>query len=176
MSREEALKVIENMDFSGFTPEEQCALTMAIAALELSTETEEYGMSRLTWRQDGEAFTNYLTKAVVDKLADYEDKQEQGLLPSRSVFESEGDTVYYIFDYEISECINCGISVDADGVMWIALACYEHIFPYREPIAEFDTDPTDWCLNTTSVKLEEWEKTVFLTRSEAEEALAKMGE
>ena len=40
MNREEALKVIENMDFSGFTPEEQCALTMAIAALELSTETE----------------------------------------------------------------------------------------------------------------------------------------
>lgn len=37
-------------------------------------------MSRLTWRQDGEAYTNYLTKAVVDKLADYEDKEEQGLL------------------------------------------------------------------------------------------------
>ena len=40
MSREEALKVIENMDFRGFTPEEQCALTMAVVALELTTQTE----------------------------------------------------------------------------------------------------------------------------------------
>ena len=41
MSREEALKVIENMDFSGFTPEEQCALTMAIVTLELAVKREE---------------------------------------------------------------------------------------------------------------------------------------
>ena len=40
MSREEALKVIENMDFSGFTPEEQCALTMAVVALELAAKEE----------------------------------------------------------------------------------------------------------------------------------------
>lgn len=41
MSREEALKVIENMDLSGFTPEEQCALTMAVVALELAIKEEE---------------------------------------------------------------------------------------------------------------------------------------
>jgi len=40
MDREEALKVIENMDFSGFSPKEQCALTMAVVALELTTQVE----------------------------------------------------------------------------------------------------------------------------------------
>ena len=111
------------------------------------------------------------------ELQEYRQLEDQGLLlklPARDVFESSGDTVYYIFDYEIVECINCGISLDCEGVMWIALACDEHIFPYREPIAEFDTDPTDWCQNSTNVRSDEWGKTVFLTKEEAEKALAKM--
>lgn len=46
MNREEALKVIENMDISSFTPEEQCAFCLAVVALELSTKprkAELYG-------------------------------------------------------------------------------------------------------------------------------------
>lgn len=111
------------------------------------------------------------------KLASYEDAEEQGLLlrlPCNDVFESSGDSVYYIFDYEIAECINCGVSLDCEGVMWIALACDESIFPYREPMAEFDTDPTDWCTHSTDVRIEEWGKTIFLTRAEAEKALAEV--
>lgn len=61
--------------------------------------------------------------------------------------ESIGDTVYYIFDYEIVECINCVFSIDCNGIMWIALTCDEHIFPYREPMPGIDTDPTDWCIH-----------------------------
>ena len=96
------------------------------------------------------------------------------VLPSNQVWESEGDIVYYIYDYEITECVNCGISIYADGKAWICLEADEDIFPYREPIAEFDTDPTDWCKKTTDVLALEWGKTVFLTREEAEKALEEM--
>ena len=56
------------------------------------------------------------------------------------------------------------------------MAADEDIFPYREPIAEFDTDPTDWCKKTTDVLALEWGKTVFLTRGEAEKALRDLKE
>ena len=112
-----------------------------------------------------------------EKLSEYETAEEEGrlvVLPSNQVWESQGDIVYYIYDYEITECVNCGISICADGKAWIGLAADEDIFPYREPIAEFDTDPTDWCKKTTDVLALEWGKTVFLTREEAEKALKEM--
>lgn len=113
----------------------------------------------------------------IKKLAEYETAEEDGrlvVLPSNQVWESQGGIVYYIYDYEITECVNCGISICADGKVWIGLAADEDIFPYREPIAEFDTDPTDWCKKTTDVLALEWGKTVFLTREEAEKALKEM--
>ena len=115
--------------------------------------------------------------ACVEKLAEYETAEEEGrlvVLPSNQVWKSQGDIVYYIYDYEITECVNCGISICADGKAWIGLAADEDIFPYREPIAEFDTDPTDWCKKTTDVLALEWGKTVFLTREEAEKELKEM--
>ena len=115
--------------------------------------------------------------ACVEKLAEYENAEEEGrlvVLPSNQVWKSQGDIVYYIYDYEITECVNCGISICADGKVWIGLAADEDIFPYREPIAEFDTDPTDWCKKTTDVLALEWGKTVFLTREEAEKELKEM--
>ena len=116
-------------------------------------------------------------QAVMEKLYKYETAEEEGrlmVLPSNQVWESEGDIVYYIYDYEITECVNCGISIYADGKAWICLEAYEDIFPYREPIAEFDTDPTDWCKKTTDVLALEWGKTVFLTREEAKKALKEI--
>ena len=116
-------------------------------------------------------------QAVMEKLYKYETAEEEGrlvVLPSNQVLESQGDIVYYIYDYEITECVNCGISICADGKAWIGLAADEDIFPYREPIAEFDTDPTDWCKKTTDVLALEWGKTVFLTREEAEKELREM--
>ena len=118
-----------------------------------------------------------ILKKAIHKLAEYETAEEEGrlvVLPSNQVWESQGDIVYYIYDYEITECVNCGISICADGKAWIGLAADEDIFPYREPIAEFDTDPTDWCKKTTDVLALEWGKTVFLTREEAEKALKEM--
>lgn len=113
------------------------------------------------------------------RLAEYEDAEEQGLLlslPCKEVYSSSGDTVYYIFDYEVVECINCGVSVDYEGKLWIALGCDEHIFPYRNPDPEHDLDPTDWCMNSTQVAVDEWGKTVFRTKEEAEQVLKQMGE
>lgn len=116
-------------------------------------------------------------QAVMEKLYKYETAEEEGrlmVLPSNQVLESQGDIVYYIYDYEIIECVNCGISIWPDGKAWIGLAADEDIFPYREPIAEFDTDPTDWCKKTTDVLALEWGKTVFLTREEAKKALKEI--
>ena len=121
----------------------------------------------------------YFVGEAIDKLAEYETAEDEGrlvVLPSNQVWESQGDIVYYIYDYEITECVNCGISICADGKAWIGLSADEDIFPYREPIAEFDTDPTDWCKKTTDVLALEWGKTVFLTREEAEKVLKEMEE
>lgn len=139
-------------------------------------ETGEVLLYRLKG-QWGEVGDNRMRAAK--KLGELEDAEEEGrlvVLPSNQVWESEGDIVYYIYDYEITECVNCGISICADGKVWICLAADEDIFPYREPIAEFDTDPTDWCKKTTDVLALEWGKTVFLTREEAEKALKEMEE
>ena len=113
----------------------------------------------------------------IKKLSEYETAEEEGrlvVLPSTQVYSSLGGYVYYIYDYEIAECVNCAITIDADGRMWICLAADEDIFPYREPIAEFDTDPTDWCQKAIDVLVSEWGKTVFLTHEEAEKALEEM--
>lgn len=124
-------------------------------------------------------FGRFFEGNAIEKLAEYETAEEEGrmvVLPSKQVWESQGDMVYYIYDYEIAECINCGISICAEGKAWICLAADEDIFPYREPIAEFDTDPTDWCKNTTDVLASEWGRTVFLSREEAEKTLKEMEE
>ena len=143
-------------------------------------------MERLTYRgsermtEDGlirPSYSDYSTRRIIERLAEYEDLEEQGLLlrlPCKDAFESSGGAVYYIFDYEIVECINCGVSIDCERKLWIALACDEHIFPYRRPIPEIDLDPTDWCNNTTEVSVDEWGKTIFLTQAEAEQKLKEM--
>ena len=116
-------------------------------------------------------------KMLFNRLKEYEDAEEQGLLlklPCKEVYESSGDSVYYIYDYEIVECVNCGVTVDADGKVWITIASDEEIFPYRNPDPEHDLDPTDWCQNVTSVFGEEFGKTVFLTREEAEAKLKEL--
>ena len=137
---------------------------------------------KITDKRTGEILAYQVKRGIknlkaIQKLGEYETAEEDGrlvVLPSNQVLESQGDIVYYIYDYEITECVNCGISICADGKAWIGLAADEDIFPYREPIAEFDTDPTDWCKKTTDVLALEWGKTVFLTRDEAEKALKEI--
>ena len=106
-------------------------------------------MERYTWWEDGEAYTNYMTPSVVKKLADYEDKQEQGLLIILPV--AEGTEVW---------CIgSCGELCDNWSME--CSGCKEHEIVFS---TNFDRN-----------MVEQWGKTIFATESKAEEALAKMG-
>lgn len=114
-------------------------------------------MSRLTFRQDGEAFTNYLTKAVVSKLAYYEDKQEQGLLIDVPV--KPEDDIYFI-KLHFNDASRLG-KITVDKITIDAFEIRVRGFWY------------DWN-QEVSFTLKEFNKTWFLTKDKAEEALARM--
>ena len=89
--------------------------------------------------------------AILNKLADYEDKEEQGLLielPSPI-----GSVMYEISIGEVQAVSITGYEIDANGI-WV---CFTQ-----------SKDGTDCTANLQIIEL-------FKTRSEAEEALAKMG-
>lgn len=115
---------------------------------------------------------------VIDKLADYEELEEQGRLiklPCKEAYTESGDIVYLIYDDEVVECTHCGLSINpVDGKAYIALATDEDIFPYRRPVSEYDLDPTDWCTNTIDAEVGEIGKTVFFIKSAAEEKLKEL--
>lgn len=117
--------------------------------------------------------------AIMQKeLKEYKDLEEQGLLvrlPCKEAYTQSGDYVYLIDDCEIVKCVHCGLGIDPlSGAAYITLATDEKIFPYRNPDPEQDLDPTDWCTNAIDVKASEIDKTVFLTREEAEKKLEEM--
>lgn len=122
--------------------------------------------------------TNDDIRAALKKLAAYEDSEEQGLLvrlPCKEAYSRSGDFVYLIYDYEIIECVHCGLGIDPlSGKAYITLATDEKLFHYRSPDPEQDLDPTDWCTNATDVEVSELGKTVFLTREEAVNKLEEM--
>ncbi len=120
-------------------------------------------MERLTMTSDkgGVAFTFDLDVScrpseaqkilkLAQKLYEYEQAEEQGLLLKLPC--KVGDTIYYIDDYEIywSKVHNIDISKE-NG---------EYIF----------------CIAFMDYKADDFGKTVFLTKAEAEKALAEMGE
>ena len=114
---------------------------------------------------------------LVSQLKEYKDLEEQNRLlklPCAEVYKSSGDYVFYIFEDEIVECINCGVQIEADGNVVFTLAANEKVFPYREPDSEHDLSPEDWCQETVTLSVDEWGKTVFLTREEAEAALKEL--
>lgn len=114
----------------------------------------------------------------LEELKSYKEAEKQGLLvrlPCKEAYSRSGDFVYLIYDYEIIECVHCGLGIDPlSGKAYITLATDEKLFPYRSPDPEQDSDPTDWCTNVTDVEVSELGKTVFLTREEAEKKLAEM--
>lgn len=117
-------------------------------------------------------------RTALEKLADYEDLEEQGLLvrfPCKEAYSKSGDFVYLIYDYEIVECVHCGLGIDPlSGKAYITLATDEKLFPYRSPDPEQDLDPTDWCTNATDVEVSELGKTVFFTREGVEKKLEEL--
>lgn len=114
-------------------------------------------MSRLTYRgtpqmtEDGmitPTYSDYPTRRIIEKLAEYEDKQEQGLLIILPV--AEGTEVW---------CIgSCGELCDNWSME--CSDCKEHEIVFS---TTFDRN-----------MVEQWGKTVFATEVKAEEALARM--
>lgn len=130
-------------------------------------------------RMEGTIYTTVKPRTVaniqeiINRLADYESQEEQGLLirlPCKDIYASQGNTVYLICDGEIVEVMNLGVGIDPNGEIICTLLSDEDIFPYREPDPEHD-DFADWCKNTIEVKPDDFGKTVFLTKEEAEKAL-----
>lgn len=118
------------------------------------------------------------SRLAIQKLAEYENMEENGLIikiPCREVFDSIGDTVYYIYDNEVIDCINCGVTIDCESKLRICLACDDYIFQYRNPDPEHDLDSTDWCAKNTEVAVEECGKTVFFTKEQADKAMEIRG-
>jgi hypothetical protein len=112
--------------------------------------------------------------AALNLLPELFKQYDEGLikvLPCKEFYSKSGDTVFLIDDGDIIEVLHCGASIDADGKVNVAVAAEDKIFPNREPNAEIDTDPTDWCTNAKIIAPEDFEKNVRFTRPEAEEAL-----
>lgn len=128
--------------------------------------------------EDGELYWLKDVAELLEELKSYKDLEEQGLLvrlPCKEAYSRSGDFVYLIYDYEIIECVHCGLGIDPlSGKAYITLATDEKLFPYRSPDPEQDLDPTDWCTNATDVEVSELGKTVFLTREEAEKKLEEL--
>ena len=117
--------------------------------------------------------------AAINKLAEYERAEEQGLLlklPCKEAYSQAGNTVYFIFEDEIVECMHCGLNISGiDGKGYITIAADEDIFQYRSANPEHDLDPTEWCKDTVDVNVDEIGRTLFFTRKEAEKKLKEMG-
>lgn len=128
--------------------------------------------------KDGELYWLKDVTELLEELKSYKDLEEQGLLvrlPCKEAYTQSGDYVYLIDDCEIVKCVHCGLEIDPlSGTAYITLATDEKIFPYRNPDPEQDLDPTDWCTNAIDVKASEIDKTVFLTREEAEKKLEEI--
>lgn len=107
-------------------------------------------MKRLTYREDdGKAFSGFLRTAVVDKLADYEDAEENGML----------------------KMLPCRI----DDEMW-AIRRYRGVLTAQKGFVSemFFTKEMKLMIVVKHVARGVFGKTVFLTRESAEQALAKM--
>lgn len=94
-------------------------------------------------------FGRFFEGEAVDKLAEYEDLEEQGKLLKLPV--AAGDTVY-----------TAGYGVGR-ALEWKIISCEI----YEDEIVFLDDSETEW-------RSTDFGKTVFLTRTEAERALAEM--
>lgn len=151
------------------------------------TDRAQYAVRPMSWagiwneKEQIKESLNYLAlfieKEDAERFVVWKEAEEQGKLlklPCAEVYKSSGDYVFYIFEDEIVECINCGVQIEADGNIVFTLATNEKIFPYREPDSEHDLSPEDWCEEAITLSVCEWGKTVFITHESAEAALKEM--
>ena len=111
-------------------------------------------MERLTYRMGGKSFSKYSNQQVIEHLAYIEDKQEQGLL-----IELPCKLWTTVYEATVKCKLNGSCAVCHKEGCWKCNYAEKYVAP---------------CVFNFG-KLGDFGKTVFLTRSEAEEALAKMG-
>lgn len=114
----------------------------------------------------GEFLTNHKAgvKALFEKLAEYEDAEEQGLLVRLPC--NVGDMVYEIASY----CFDCQKQTD-----WCHYDCKEPTYRIRKfAVNYFEINNKNIVIHGRSGYAGILGKTVFLTREEAEKALAEM--
>ncbi len=114
-------------------------------------------MERLTFSGTKEAKSNVTIKEVCNKLADYEDLEEQGRLIKLPC--KVGDTVYCIENKEIWICIVENISMSKNNGTWIEIS-----FPPEMP----DISAIEYSSNEIG-------EVVFFTKPEAEAKLEELG-
>ena len=107
---------------------------------------------------------DYIIK-VQDKLADYEDKEEQGLLISLPC--PVGTVVFCIFERR-TKCTEHDQEFDEYSCQ--GCECLECDSRKEKYVHEMKAYSLDWII----ANIKNFGKTIFLTRSEAEEALARM--
>ena len=118
-------------------------------------------MERLTYRGriPGRIYCDFEREEILSKLAAYEDAEEQGLLLRLPCGYNEN--LYWIFGGYVKKCWFKGIRCDKGYKPQI--------------IARFIDGNTLNAKEEPITNLENIGKTVFLTRAEAEKALAEMG-
>lgn len=97
-------------------------------------------------------------RKAIEKLADYEDAEEQGLLlrfPCKI-----GSTLYWPTSNRINKYKVIGLCFDITKNKWMYEVAYQIGLEWHKTTCDFD------CIN----------KKVFLTKEEAEQALKQMGE
>ena len=143
-------------------------------------------MERLTYRgseimtEDGwfkPSYSCYSTKRIIERLTEYEDLEEQGLLLRLPV--KMGDTVYFLGrkcdKCEEDYCYRCPYNRNGEK--------RDDIFVYNMVVKQFriynnsvyivDTDAV-WSSSEISLNIKQFGKTVFLTKEEAEQKLKEM--
>ena len=98
------------------------------------------------------------------------------VVPDHLAYSGAGDDAFLVYGGEVTEVVHCGLIIDADGQLFIGLACDDKIFPFREPDPEHDTEEADWCTNSIDVPVSEIGKTLFFSREEAERKIVEMEE
>lgn len=93
---------------------------------------------------------------AINKLAYYEDLEEQGLL--LRLYRNVGDTVYCIEDKKIWDCIVDKVTISKTNGVW---------FEVKAPKSMPDISAIEYTEN-------DFGKTVFLTKAEAEKKLKEM--
>ena len=116
------------------------------------TMTEEDGWTRPS-PEEGTVYSCYSTRKIIERLAEYEDLEEQGLLLRLPV--KVGDTVYTIRygeenDFVVVETKIIEIRQNVNGIFF-------------EPL-----------ISRKAYKINDFGKEVFLTRAEAEQKLKEM--